>query len=93
MSAKYGPLTIQYAGCYGLNVDEVQKWISYYANGNVPDSVKEWMEPTKEERINSIKSYIQQMVDQSLSSQIKGDLIAGRIASADKKVSPDICPF
>ena len=83
----------QYSDIYGIQIKEVKQWCSDYASGNVPDSVKEWMEPTKEERINSIKSYIQQMVDQSLSSQIKGDLIAGRIASADEKVSPDICPF
>ncbi len=83
----------QYADIYGVQLKEVKQWCSDYASGNVPDSVKEWMEPTKEERINSIKEYIQRMVDESVTSQVKADLIAGRIACADKKVSPDICPF
>ena len=83
----------QYADIYGVQLKEVKQWCSDFASGNVPDSVKEWMEPTKEERINSIKSYIQQMVDQSLSSQIKGDLIAGRIACADNQKDVHVCPF
>ena len=83
----------QYADSYGIQIKEVKQWCSDYASGNVPDSVKEWMEPTKEERINSIKEYIQQMVDQSLSSQIKGDLIAGRIVASVAKPSVDLCPF
>jgi hypothetical protein len=84
----------QYADCYGVPLSEVKKWATDYANGNVPIQVKEWMEPTKEERINSIKSYIQWQVDESVTSQIKGDLIAGRIASSESKVSGDHpCPF
>ena len=82
----------QYADSYGIQLKEVKQWCSDYASGNVPDSVKEWMEPTKEERINSIKEYIQQMVDESVTSQVKGDLIAGRIACADKK-EVQSCPF
>jgi hypothetical protein len=38
------------------------------------------MEVNKEERINSIKEYIQKMVDESVTSQVKADLIAGRTA-------------
>ena len=82
----------QYADIYGIPLKEVQQWATEYSKGNVPDSVKEWMEETKEDRINSIKSYIQQMVDQSLSEQIKADLIAGRIASSEAKVVCE-CPF
>lgn len=82
----------KYADIYGIPLKEVQQWCNDYAKGNVPDSVKEWMEPTKEERINSIKSYIQKMVDQSLSEQIKCDLVAWRIASSEAKVVCE-CPF
>jgi hypothetical protein len=83
----------QYADSFGIPISELKKWVNDYASGNVPIQVKEWMEPTKEERINSIKEYIQQMVDESVTGQVKADLIAGRIACADKKVSPYICPF
>jgi hypothetical protein len=83
----------QYADSYGIQLKEVKQWVNDYASGNVPDSVKEWMEPTKEERINSIKEYIQRMVDQSVTSQVKADLIAGRIVASEAKPSPDICPF
>ena len=83
----------QYADAYGIQLKEVKQWVNDFASGNVPDSVKEWMEPTKEERINSIKSYIQQMVDESVTSQVKADLIAGRIASSVAKPSIDLCPF
>ena len=83
----------QYADSYGIELKEVKQWCSDYASGNVPDSVKEWMEPTKEERINSIKEYIQRMVDQSVTSQVKADLIAGRIASADNQKDVHVCPF
>ena len=82
----------QYADIYGVQLKEVKQWCSDFASGNVPDSVKEWMEPTKEERINSIKSYIQRMVDQSVTGQVKADLIAGRIASSEVKVIAE-CPF
>ena len=83
----------KYADIYGIPLKEVQQWCNDYAKGSVPDSVKEWMEPTKEERINSIKEYIQSQVDESVTSRVKADLIAGRIASSEAKVSPDVCPF
>ena len=82
----------QYADCYGVPLSEVKKWATDYANGNVPIQVKVWMEVNKEERINSIKSYIQKMVDESVTGQVKADLIAGRIASSEVKVIAD-CPF
>jgi hypothetical protein len=82
----------QYSDIYGIPLDEIKIWCADFAKGNVPDSVKEWMEPTKEERIHSIKAYIQQMVDQSISSQIKADIVSGRIASSDAKVIAE-CPF
>jgi hypothetical protein len=78
----------KYADIYDIQFNEVKEWVRDYANGSVPDSVKSWMEPTKEERINSIKEYIQRMVDESATSQVKADLIAGRIASSDAE-----CPF
>ena len=82
----------KYSAIYGMDIKEVKAWVNDYASGKVPESVKEWMEPTKEERINSIKSYIQHMVDQSMSEQIKADLVAGRIASSESNVVCE-CPF
>jgi hypothetical protein len=82
----------QYADIYGIQFNEVKEWVRDYVSGNVPESVKAWMEPTKEERINSIKEYIQNMVDQSVTARVKADLIAGRIASSEAKVVAD-CPF
>jgi hypothetical protein len=84
----------QYADCYGIPLSEVKKWATDYANGNVPIQVKVWMEVNKEERINSIKSYIQKMVDESVTSQVKADLIAGRIESSEaKQAAGHLCPF
>ena len=82
----------QYADIYGIQFNEVKEWVRDYVSGNVPESVKAWMEPTKEERINSIKEYIQNMVDQSVTARVKADLIAGRIASSEVKVAHS-CPF
>jgi hypothetical protein len=83
----------QYANIYGVDFAEVKEWVKDYSLGNVPESVKELMEPTKEERINSIKEYIQNMVDDSITSRIKGELIAGRMATSEVKVVEHSCPF
>ena len=82
----------QYADIYGIQFNEVKEWVRDYVSGNVPESVKAWMEPTKEERINSIKEYIQNMVDQSVTGRVKADIIAGRIASSESKVCCEV-PF
>lgn len=82
----------QYADIYGIELKEVQQWCNDYAKGNVPEPVKEWMEPTKEERIESIKTYIQSQVDESLTGQIKAELMGKRIAASGAKVVCE-CPF
>ena len=73
----------KYADIYGISVQEVKSWINDYAKGNVPESVQCWMEETKEERIESIKEYIQRMVDESLTTKIKLKAIEeGKICSS-----------
>ena len=82
----------QYADSYGIEIEEVKDWVNSYANGTVNDSVKEWMEPTKEDRVKSIKAYIQMMVDMSVTSNIKAELVRDRIERSESKVVA-ICPF
>lgn len=82
----------QYSDIYGIPLHEIQAWVNDYARGDVPEPVKEWMDPDREERIESIKAYIQCQVDESLTGQIKGQIISDRIAmSTSKEVA--VCPF
>ena len=84
----------QYADIYGIPLQEVKEWVNDFANGNVPDSVKEWMGADKKERIESIKAYIQGEIYGSLTGQIKGQIVADRIQnSVIKQVDKDLCPF
>lgn len=82
----------QYADTFGIELSEVSQWVNSYASGDVPDSVREWMEPTKSDRIESIKAYIQREVDDSLTSRIKGDILNSRIEKAECK-EVQSCPF
>jgi hypothetical protein len=50
------------------------------------------MEPTKEDRVKSIKAYIQMMVDMSVTSNVKAEFVRERIASSEVKVV-SVCPF
>lgn len=79
----------QYAYIYGIPMQEVKEWVNNYALGKVPEYME--IEETKEERIESIKAYIQRMVDESLTTKIKLDIISEKIKSTSKQV--DICPF
>lgn len=82
----------QYADIYGIPLQEVKEWVNNFANGNVPESVKEWMEAEKKERIESIKAYIQSQIDESLTGQIKGQIVAHRIQNSVIKQVVS-CPF
>ena len=60
-------------------------------------SLKNWpekypIESTKEDRINSIKEYMQSQVDESITGQVKASIIGDRIAQSEAKVIA-ICPF
>lgn len=81
----------QYADIFGIPLNEVQEWVNNYSNKkNIPDGMI--IEDTKEERIKSIKQYIQSQVDDSITMRVKGSLIGERIASAEVKVLCEV-PF
>ena len=84
----------KYSDIYGIPFKEVQEWVNNIANKtNLPESILEWIEPTKEERINSIKSYIQSRVDESITERVKGSIVAERIERSELKSDIQSCPF
>lgn len=67
-----GPLMKEYAACYGCEEKEVLQLVLDYTNGPWPDGMK--VEATEKERLESIKAYIESMVNDSLSRRIKREM-------------------
>ena len=82
----------RYSAIYGIPLKEVKEWVNNYAIGKVPESVKEWMEETKEDRIKGIKEYIQSEVDSSSTFRIQSDSIYQNIEQS-KPIQVAECPF
>lgn len=80
----------KYSAIYGIDIKEVKQWVNDYSKGNVPEGM--YIEDSKEERIESIKRYIQSQVDDSVTGRVQANLIAGRIESSEVKVVHS-CPF
>lgn len=67
-----GPLMKEYASCYGCEAKDVLQWVLDYVNGPWPDGMK--VEDSEGERLESIKGYIEAMVNDSLSRKIKREM-------------------
>lgn len=80
----------KYSAIYGIDIKEVKQWVNDYSKGNVPEGM--YIEDSKEERIESIKRYIQSQVDDSVTGRIQADILNLRIANSNAK-EVAVCPF
>lgn len=67
-----GPVMKEYAACFGCEEKDVIAWVNQYVNG--PWTKEQAVEPTEKERLESIKGYIEAMVQASLSRKIKREM-------------------
>lgn len=77
-----GPLMQEYADCFGCEVEDVRSWVDWYVNN--PDPKWQQVEPTEKERLDSIKGYIQAMVNDSVTRRIKASISAQKALGATK---------
>ena len=69
-----GPLMKEYAACFGCDERDVLQWVLGYCNGPWEEPLKSNIEQTEKERLESIKGYIEAMVQDSLSRKIKREM-------------------
>lgn len=72
-----GPLTSRYADCFGIDEDEVVEWINSYVfrPGEWVQLVEAGlMEATEQERMASIKAYIEREISESTYGRVKAAL-------------------
>ena len=82
----------QYSNIFGIELKEVQQWVNgYVSKKNWPENYP--IEENKEDRINSIKEYMQRMVDDSVTGRVKASIIAERIEQSEVKTDMIECPF
>ncbi len=89
MKIKAGPMLQKYADMVGAEVEEVVEWVSKYVNGPWTYPV----ESTEQLRLASIKEYIQQMIDSSITTGIKIDLAREAMEKAVVSHKVEECPF
>ncbi len=89
MKIKAGPMLQKYADMCGAEVEEVVEWVSKYVNGPWTYPV----ESTEQLRLESIKAYIQQMLDSSITTGIKIDLAREAMERAEVSHKVEECPF
>lgn len=93
MKIKPGPTINRYADMVGASSDEVIDWISGYVNGPWLPETEKWIEKTEQERLNSIREYIELRLENSVAARIKHEKLAERMEQEENKHKVTECPF
>lgn len=83
MKISASPLIKKYCDCFGVEIHEALAWINAYVNAPEPvESVDVMTEPDERDRLESMRRYIQWMVDNSVTARVRFDIEANRKEAA-----------
>lgn len=71
MKITAGATARAFADTFGVDLAEVVEWISTYVNGPWSDSLAALLEPTEQERLASIKAYIDMRLANSVTARVR----------------------
>lgn len=78
MKISASPLVRRYCDCYGVDIKEALSWINEYVNAPDPaEIVSNLTESDEKARLESMRKYIQWMVDNSVTARVRFDNEAG----------------
>lgn len=86
IAIKRGPMLERYALIYNCPIDEVVSWMNGYVNGPWVETLVPHIEPTEQERMDSIKGYVSGMISCSTYGRIKASLAKERECSNQTSV-------